>query len=186
MAEIDDSPQASHPMPHPQRAGGETEPTAANASLDERGAAAWLGFLEAQRRVIDALDAFTKRSVGIAVEDFEVLSQLRGAPDGRLRMRDLAAQLCFSPSRLSHRIDRLHELGFVDREPVPGDRRGTFAKLTEFGHDIVARHTPGYEGAVRALLLDRLEPAELDALASGLPRVAQSLRGLDRGGPLTG
>src|SRR4051812_24357477 len=99
MAEIDDAPPAAAPAPPPQRAATESSP-GPPATLDERGAAAWLGFLEAQRRVIDALDAFTKRSVGIAVEDFEVLTQLREAPDGRLRMRDLAGRLCFSPSRL--------------------------------------------------------------------------------------
>jgi DNA-binding MarR family transcriptional regulator len=123
-------------------------------AFDDRDAAAWFGFVESQRRVLEALDGFIKGAIGIAVEDFEVLTTLRVAPEGRLRMRDLGGRLCFSPSRLSHRIDRLHDLGFVDREPVPGDRRGTFARLTKLG-------------------------AETVALASGLPRVVSGLRAGD-------
>lgn len=149
---------------------------AASTGLDERESDAWRAFLEAQRRVIDALDSFTKRSTGIAVEDYEVLMQLAEAPERRLRMRDLANRLCFSPSRLSHRIDRLSELGFVDREPVPGDRRGTYATLTDYGRELVERHSQAHVEAVRSLLFDKLDDAEIDAMRGALTRVADSLR----------
>ena len=177
-----DAPSADSDLSGPALSAGERRDPFDDdrtVGLDDRDAAAWFGFLESQRRVLEALDAFTKGAIGVAVEDFEVLTALRASPDGRLRMRDLAGRLCFSPSRLSHRIDRLHDLGFVDREPVPGDRRGTFARLTEFGAETVARHLPGYVGAVRSLLLDRLERHEIEAMASGLPRVVARLRTLD-------
>ena len=52
-------------------------------------------------------------------------------------MSELAEQVFVSRSRLTYRVDRLTEVGFVVREECQDDRRGLWAILTETGRQAV-------------------------------------------------
>ena len=65
--------------------------------------------------------------------DYEILVELSEAPDHRLRMTDLADATSQSRSRLSHQITRMEKRGLVRRDDCEGDKRGTFAVLTQGG-----------------------------------------------------
>jgi DNA-binding MarR family transcriptional regulator len=78
---------------------------------------------------------------GIAEHDFDVVLQLVRAPEGALRMSDLAQRTGSSTSGMTRVVDRLEREGLVRREAHPTDRRASVVRLTSEG---VAR--------VRALL----------------------------------
>jgi len=56
--------------------------------------------------------------------------------EGTLRMSDLASMLDVSVSGATGLVDRLVELGLVDRSPDPEDRRSVLCFATEGGRDL--------------------------------------------------
>jgi len=76
--------------------------------------------------------------------DVSVLMLIRRERQDRpVRPSDLWRSLHLRPSAITYRVDRLHELGLVERLPDENDRRALFLKLTKEGqrivHDIVLR-----------------------------------------------
>lgn len=70
---------------------------------------------------------------GLSLQWFDLLIRLARSPDRRLRMAELAAQTVLTPSGLTRAVDRLEEVGLIERTACPSDRRGAFAVLTEEG-----------------------------------------------------
>jgi DNA-binding MarR family transcriptional regulator len=95
---------------------------------------------------------------------------------GPLRLGDLAAAEKIAPSTLTRLVTKLEELGYVRREPVPGDARASTLVVTDEGHAILERirqeSTTLLAGSLR-----RLSPDQLEALAAALPaleRIAEA------------
>ena len=68
---------------------------------------------------------------GLSMHDYEILVELSEATRSRLRMTELADRTAQSRSRLSHQVSRMESRGLVVREGCEGDKRGTFAVLTD-------------------------------------------------------
>jgi DNA-binding MarR family transcriptional regulator len=81
-----------------------------------------------------------------------------------MAMGVLAEALGWSQSRLSHAVARMEEAGWVRRIPCPKDKRSNLAQLTEAGRQKLIEAAPGHVAAVRHLVIDALEPDQLDAL----------------------
>lgn len=81
-------------------------------------------------------NAFAKH--GLETWSFDVLAGLRraGAPY-ELSPGDLLQQTLVTSGTMTNRIDRLEELGFVDRRPEPTDGRGILVRLTPSGKKVV-------------------------------------------------
>jgi DNA-binding MarR family transcriptional regulator len=94
---------------------------------------AWRTFLHTSNRLMSHLDDEMKATHGERLATFDVLSNLSEAPNGELRMSDLADQTLFSRSRLSYTVDQLEARGLVARETDPDDKRGVSAVLTPDG-----------------------------------------------------
>ncbi|MCK1799080.1 MarR family transcriptional regulator [Streptomyces sp. XM4193] len=144
--------------------------------LDERERAAWRGFLEASHRVERALEQQLKEDAGLSHPQYEVLVRLADAPGGELRMSELARLLITSKSGLTYQVGQLEKRGHVRRRSCPTDVRGVFAQLTDQGYEALRQAAPGHVDAVRAALIDVLEPDELDVVARALGRVGHRLR----------
>ena len=82
----------------------------------------------------------------------------------------------YSRSRLTHTARRMEERGLVRRTPCADDGRGVLCELTDDGLDALVAAAPGHVAAVRAALIDPLDPAQLDVLGAALDRVAAALR----------
>lgn len=136
----------------------------------------WLAFIEANGRVLPALDASIKAGSGLSFEDYEVLVHLSESNEHRLRMTELSERLLHSQARLTQRINRLSDRGLVRREKCPEDRRGTFAVITDDGMATIERMAPTHVGDVRAHLIDLIEPDEREVVARVLERVAAAAR----------
>lgn len=126
---------------------------------------AWIGATAMMWLLPGPLDAQLQRDSGLNLFEYFVLSSLSMSPDRRRRMSDLAAQANASPSRLSNVVGRLEARGWLTRELDPQDRRGTAAVLTDDGWATVVAAAPGHAAAVRRLVIDRLSPAQVSALA---------------------
>ncbi len=137
-----------------------------DVQLSERELAAWRGMLRTHSRLVATLDEELEREHGIPLGSYEVLLQLAEAPDGSLRMGDLANRLLLSRSGLTRLIDRLVARGLVERHSCADDRRGTFACLTAAGRELFATARPTHLRGVREHFLDRLDAADLDRLAA--------------------
>jgi DNA-binding MarR family transcriptional regulator len=144
--------------------------------LDEREMAAWQGFLEASNLVGRRLEHQLKEEAGLSHPQFEVLVRLADAPDGEIRMTELATLLITSKSGLTYQVGQLEKRGLVRRRACSEDVRGVFAAITKEGWRVLRQAAPGHVATVREVLIDVLGPEELDVLAEGLGRVARRLR----------
>ena len=140
--------------------------------LDETEMRFWRNFLLSSHRALDAVSADLRADAGLTMDDYEVLVHLSEAPDRAIRMSELSELVVQSRSRLTQRIDRLVERGWVRRAPCPDDRRGQFAVLTDEGFDALAAAAPGHVDSVRRHLIDRIDRAHLEAAAEMFDRLA--------------
>jgi DNA-binding MarR family transcriptional regulator len=118
--------------------------------------AAWRAFIEGSLRVHTRIDEDLKASSGLTLFDYHILVLLSEAPDGRLRMRDLAQRIAFAPSRLTYQATRMEQNGFITREACEDDARGTYATITPAGRQALRRATPAHVRSIRAGFLDAL------------------------------
>jgi DNA-binding MarR family transcriptional regulator len=145
--------------------------------LDEREMAAWQGFLQAGSRVGHHLEQQLKDESGLSHAQYEILVRLGDAPDGEIRMTELAKGLITSKSGLTYQVGRLEKRGYVRRRTCDTDVRGVYAALTATGRQALRDAAPGHVAAVREALIDVLDSRELELLAEGLARVARRLGG---------
>ncbi|MFB6720275.1 MarR family winged helix-turn-helix transcriptional regulator [Kribbella sp. NPDC056345] len=132
--------------------------------LNEKEARAWRAFIAAQRVVNSRIEQQLQRDAGIPHTYYEILVRLSDAPDGRLRMSELAIATLGSRSRLSHAVNRLEQYGWVRREGIESDRRGQVAILTDVGRQKLVDSAPGHVEEVRSAIFDALTPEQVEHL----------------------
>ncbi|MFN8111332.1 MAG: MarR family transcriptional regulator [Thermoleophilia bacterium] len=110
----------------------------------------WRGFQVAQATAMERIEAeFAALGLPSRLPHHDVLIALSRAPEGRLRVGELAGDVAVKRSWLSRVIDQLETDGLVCRATCPSDRRGAFVVLTPEGREMVARALPVYRDAVR-------------------------------------
>jgi DNA-binding MarR family transcriptional regulator len=115
-------------------------------------------------------------SHGLNNHDYEIMVVLSEAPERRLRMTELADATSQSRSRLSHQISRMEARGLVRRDTCEGDKRGTFAVLTEAGLAAIERAAPDHVENVRRHFIDRLTPRQLEEVREAFGPIVEYLR----------
>jgi DNA-binding MarR family transcriptional regulator len=128
--------------------------------------AAWRSFLEARLLLEGALDRQLQDDSGMPHAYFMILTVLTEADGRTMRMGELTNRLLFSPSRLSHAVDRLERRGWVARRPAPDDRRGQVARLTAAGARAQRAAAVGHVDEVRRRVFDRLTAEQVGQLAA--------------------
>lgn len=132
--------------------------------LNEKEQRAWRAFIAAQRVVNTRIEQQLQRDAGMPHTYFEILVRLSEAPDGRLRMSELAVATLGSRSRLSHAVNRLESVGWVRREGISSDRRGQVAIVTAEGRRKLRDSAPGHVETVREAVFDPLSDEQVDQL----------------------
>src|ERR1700727_1980853 len=92
----------------------------------------WRAYIQLAQLLMRQLDR-DLHPFELSMHDYEILVELSEAPQTRMRMTELADRTAQSRSRLSHQINRMESKGLVSRENCAGDKRGTFAVLTDHG-----------------------------------------------------
>jgi DNA-binding MarR family transcriptional regulator len=143
--------------------------------LDDREARAWRAYVRMSERLDYALGQQLARDSGLSDPDYEILVVLSETPGGRLRYRDLAKEVCWERSRLSHQVARMARRGLVARDECADDARGAFVRLTPDGRRAIEEAAPGHVDAVRRHFIDVLDEDDLDRLADVCERVIARL-----------
>jgi DNA-binding MarR family transcriptional regulator len=97
---------------------------------------------------------------------YDVLLELKAAPDRRLRMSELGQRTVLSRTRVSRVVDELAAAGLAERQPDQADGRSSFAALTPAGREALRRAAPVYRQAIHRQLTGRLTPQQCRALAT--------------------
>jgi DNA-binding MarR family transcriptional regulator len=75
---------------------------------------------------------------GLQMGEFDVLATIRrSGPPFTLAPSQLTRWLMLSPSGITSRLDRLEQLGFIERKASPHDRRSLLVVLTPAGKRVV-------------------------------------------------
>lgn len=143
--------------------------------LNDREQRAWRSLQFMQMRLEGELARQLAANSALSYPDYLVLVALTDKPDGRMRLFELADELGWEKSRLSHQVARMTDRGLVTKEKCEADRRGAFVVVTARGRQEIAAAAPGHVDAVRRLFVDRLTPAQLDAVGDAAEVVLAAL-----------
>jgi|BarGraNGADG00212_1021973.scaffolds.fasta_scaffold13280_3 DNA-binding MarR family transcriptional regulator len=111
---------------------------------------------------------------GVSFGEYLVLAALRRAgPPYRMNPTALLNSVILSSGAMTNRLDRLEEMGLVERLPDPADRRGRLVALTDRGRELVdAAVVDHLESEQR--LLSGLDAEEREQLAGLLRKLLLS------------
>jgi DNA-binding MarR family transcriptional regulator len=136
--------------------------------LDEQEMSAWHALIRAHSKIIRRLEAELDAEHGLTLPAYEVLAHLSMAPEGRLRMSELAVHAVLSPSGLTRLIDKLSREGLVARDRCSGDARVVYAVITPQGEARLGSAYPTHLRGVREHFIDQLTSEQRDAVADAL------------------
>lgn len=139
--------------------------------LDERELRAFRGLLCTHATLVKALDAELVAEHGLPLSSYEVLMFVSDAPEGRMRMHDIAERVMLSRSGLTRLVDRLVRDGLLRREACSEDARGAFAVITDAGRALREQAQVTHHAGIRRLFLDHLSAQEQDELGRLFDRV---------------
>jgi DNA-binding MarR family transcriptional regulator len=125
----------------------------------------WRSWLALTAQLPAALHRQLSDEGGLSLLDFDVLVQLSEAPDGRLRVTELARALTWERSRASHHLTRMQGRGLVTREECADDGRGAFVVITPEGRAAIERAAPQHARTVKDLVFADLGEEDLRRLA---------------------
>jgi len=109
---------------------------------------------------------------GVTADQFVLLATL--ARGGTLTQRELARRMPSDPSTVRPMLVLLEDLGLVRRESHPTDLRARTVALTTNGRRKFQQLFEAGE-AIRAQMIDSLEPGEVETLVGLLKKIAASL-----------
>ncbi|MEV4145684.1 MarR family transcriptional regulator [Amycolatopsis sp. NPDC049691] len=132
----------------------------------------WRGFIETAEALRAELGARLQAESGLSPGDYAVLLALTEADGQRLRSSQLADDIGWERSRLSHHLGRMEKRGLLRREECRTDNRGAEVVLTPEGDAAFRAATVPHLTAVRELFVDALTPHQLAAAGE----VAAALR----------
>ncbi|AQX79005.1 MarR family transcriptional regulator [Plantibacter flavus] len=146
------------------------------ASLTPTELGAYFAFTEVSSLLRPAVEQQLREAGELSYVQFQLLARLGDAPDGHLRMTDLADGVVYSRSGLTYQAQLLEQRGLITRSPSPDDERSTVVAITTAGRDVLATVFPGHIQAVRDLLFAPLGGDDVSELARILGRVSEHLR----------
>src|SRR5579872_5312516 len=103
---------------------------------------AWRALLGTYISIRGRLSDEMESERGLQLTWYELLLRLYHGPPEGVRMQDLATGAFLSKSGLTQAVTAMEEAGLVTRQPVPGDRRGTYACITAAGRRTFRRAAP--------------------------------------------
>jgi DNA-binding MarR family transcriptional regulator len=102
--------------------------------------AAATSIMRVQQLLLAQFDAIC-RPHGLTFARYEALVLLTFSRTGALPMARIGERLMVHPTSVTNTVQRLESAGFVTREPNPRDGRGTLARVTDRGREVVEKVT---------------------------------------------
>ena len=139
---------------------------------------AWRAYLDMQALLDLQLARDLSEASDLSMADYHVLVCLSESPDHILRVHELASEMRWSRSRLSHHLGRMESRGLVERRACPSDARGSLVALTAGGLESIEDAAPAHVESVRRHLIDLVDPQDLSTFGRVATTVARHLRGV--------
>ncbi|KRD14215.1 MarR family transcriptional regulator [Mycobacterium sp. Root265] len=136
---------------------------------------AWVAYMRVQLRMNYEMNRQLQADSKLSLSDYDVLVALSGNRDQAMRISDLAAQIGWERSRLSHQLRRMEERGLTERRPSTEDGRTSNVVLTEQGRAAIAEAAPAHVDLVRSLFFDPLPDNLLAPLTAALEHIHVNL-----------
>jgi DNA-binding MarR family transcriptional regulator len=144
--------------------------------LDAEQLGAYFALMEVSTLLQHAVDEHLRADGDLSFVQFQILARLTDAPDGKLRMTDLADGVVYSRSGLTYQAGLLEKRGLITRSPASEDERSVIVTVTDTGRALVRQVLPGHIDVVRRLLFEPLKQRDLTALGGVLTRVREHMR----------
>ena len=141
--------------------------------------AAWWKLMAAHAQLVQEVGRDLAAATSLSLSSFNVLRLLREAPEGRLRLNELARVVFLTRSGVTRLVNRLETAGLLRREGHAQDRRGSCAILTDRGRDEWRRARLVLESSVVEQFGSHLSDAEAEILSAVLGRFASTETGAD-------
>jgi DNA-binding MarR family transcriptional regulator len=132
---------------------------------------AWLAYIRVQLRLSYEMNRQLLADSSISLPDYDVLTALSVAGEGRMQITVLAAQIGWERSRMSHHVRRMSDRGLVSSGLSAADRRVTEVTLTSRGRLALEEAAPGHVDLVRDLFFGGLPAGLVGPLAEALESV---------------
>jgi DNA-binding MarR family transcriptional regulator len=134
----------NHSMPRPLDLGFDPIRRAAQIWTERFGPAdamaAATSVMRVQQLLLGQFDRIC-RPHGLTFARYEALVLLTFSRTGALPMAKIGERLMVHPTSVTNTVKRLEAAGFVTREPNPRDGRGTLARVTDQGREVVDKVT---------------------------------------------
>jgi DNA-binding MarR family transcriptional regulator len=127
--------------------------------------------LEAQRRLNRVFDRSLREQVGISSVWYEALLRLGRSPQRQMSISQLGEQVVLTSGGATRLVDRLEEVGYIERVACPSDRRVQWVRLTEPGLAILIAATEVHLGDLEEHFSSHLTVAEMATLTDLLDRI---------------
>ena len=137
---------------------------------------AWRGFLRTYGQVLPILEQEMQAAHNLPLTWYDVLVQLKQAPSHALRLQDLADAIVLSQSGLTRLLDRMSEVGLVERKPCPKDRRGSLAQITDLGLATLEKAAPVHLDGIERHFMRPLDEADITALDKAFAKILTALK----------
>ena len=132
---------------------------------------AWLTLLQAHAVLVNLLEKDLQAATGLPLGSFEVLVQLTSAPEGRLKMVELADSILLSKSGVTRLVDRMEAEGLVTRGSCATDRRIVYAIVTPEGRAALRDAMPRHLESLAQRFTSHLSPSEIKTLRATLQKI---------------
>ncbi|MEY9908371.1 DNA-binding MarR family transcriptional regulator [Catenulispora sp. MAP12-49] len=139
---------------------------------------AYFALMEVSSLLQYAVDEHLRADGDLSYVQFQILARLVDAPEGRLRMTDLADGVVYSRSGLTYQAGLLEKRGLITRSSSPDDERSVIVTVTDAGRELIAHVLPGHVDRVRQLLIDPMADEDIATLSAVLGRVRQHMRAI--------
>jgi DNA-binding MarR family transcriptional regulator len=136
---------------------------------------AWASLIRTQQYLLDHVEADLKQAALPPLAWYDVLLELKRAPDGRLRLNEIATRMLLEKSNLTRLIDRLEKEEFLYREASDADKRGTYAVITLAGRALQKCMWPVYAESIETHFATRLTQQEAETLLGLLRKLDKEL-----------
>lgn len=145
-------------------------------ALDAHRTQAYFALLEAGSLLRILMDEQLERDAGLTFLQFSLLAHLGQAPEGRMRLTDVADAIVHSRSGLTYQLTKLENAGLLRRERSAADERSVSAIITDEGRALLADVLPGHTAVVESGMFNGVDDRRAALMAEVLGDVRDRLR----------
>jgi DNA-binding MarR family transcriptional regulator len=135
----------------------------------------WRNYFRASHELIASLDRRLQHDAGISHPEYLLMMSLWRSPDHSLRTGELAEELSWEKSRVSHLVTRMEARKLVERRECETDARGVWVALTADGSRLMLKATRDHTDAIREWFFDLMDDDEKRMLGTVVQRMRESL-----------